>query len=651
MIRLFLLGLFLAAADRVWSAETDNALVLALPATAQHPRNSEGSFATLASGRIIYCYSQFSGGDSDFSPCRIVQIESDDEGRTWSQPRVLFTPEPKSMEMSVSLLRLASGRLACFTVIKHGMLDCRPYLRISSDDGDSWSAPRPILNAPGYFVLNNDRVIQTKTGRLIAPLAWHRGLKSADDGTVGVDLRAIDLWYYSDDEGATWTEAKSWWSMPVASQTGLQEPGAVELSDGTLFSWARTDQGCQYGFRSRDNGETWSAPAPLSLRSPAAPASIVRLPHSSDLLAVYVDYSGQFPFVLKPETYGGRTPLAAAVSSDGGVTWRVRQLLEDDPERSYSYPAIHFTAKFALFAYLAASSNLAKPGLMCIRRVSLARLTAPEDASVGRARAVLREVMNREEGWIKIHAAEALVAGGEAVTIRDRFLALVPAVDPLAYRVGVWRVLANTSPTLPERNACVAQVEKIFLNPAAPDRSQALETLCKLRYRVTGRTLGLVRAMAADPHAPQRPLALWSLRLAQEPGALESLCGLLHSPEAGERLAAAYAFRVLRENDPLALAALARAADREPAQSRAYPYLVSAAFSLHADQDRRAAWRSALDNVLVTGSDAARFEACQGLLADAALSDRPRFVSLLEAPGNDTRVGAALTLLHLALWP
>lgn len=651
MIRVLLLGVLLVGAGRLCAAEAENALVLALPATKEHPRNSEGSFATLRSGRIIYCYSQFSGGSSDFSPCRVAVIESDDAGRTWSQPRVLFTPETGAMEMSVSLLRLASGRLACFTLVKHGLLDCRPYLRISTDDGATWSAPRKILDAPGYFVLNNDRVIQTRTGRLMVPLAWHRGLKSVDNGTEGVDARAIDLWYYSDDEGVTWAEAKTWWSIPVASRTGLQEPGVVELSDGTLLSWARTDQGCQYGSRSHDHGETWSLPAPLPLRSPAAPASIMRLPYSSDLLAVYVDYSGEYPFVPKPETYSGRTPLVAATSSDGGVTWRTRQLLEDDPQRDYCYTAIHFTADAALFAYFAASNNPAKPHLMCIRRVKLSRLTGSEDAAAVRAKAVLREVMGREQSWIKIHAAEALIAGGEALAIRDQFLDLAPAAGRLVYRVGVWRILANTSPTFAQREACVAQVEAIFLDPTSADRSQALETLCKLRRVVTGRTLDAVRAIAADPHAPLRPLALWSLRLAQEPGALESLVGLLRSPEVGERLAAAYALRLLREKDPMALAALATAADDEPAPSRAYPYIVSAAFSLDANPPRRSAWRVALENVLASGSDAARFEACQGLLARVHPADRPRYISLLEASGNDTRVGAASTLLHLARQP
>src|SRR6188472_2200315 len=120
MIRRVLVScaVLLAASLPTRAAEADSVLTLTQDGTPAHPRNSEGSFTTLRSGRIIYYYSQFSGGDSDFSPCRIAQIQSDDEGRTWSEPRVVFTPEPGAMEMSVSLLRLASGKLACFTAVK-----------------------------------------------------------------------------------------------------------------------------------------------------------------------------------------------------------------------------------------------------------------------------------------------------------------------------------------------------------------------------------------------------------------------------------------------------------------------------------------------------------------------------------------------------
>lgn len=639
-----LLGL---AAGVVAPGATGEGVVYSLAATAHHPRNSEGSFATLRSGRIIYYYSQFSEGDSDFSPCGIAQMHSDDGGRTWSEPAPLFTPEPGAMEMSVSLLRLASDRLACFTVIKRNKVDCCPYVRISSDDGATWSAPRRVIDAPGYFVLNNDRVIQTSKGRLVMPLGWHRLSPQAAGAYEGIDLRAVALWYYSDDEGETWKEADTWWALPAVTRTGLQEPGVVELADGSLFSWARTDQGCQYGMRSRDQGVTWSAPEPLALRSPAAPASIKRLPGSADLLAVFVDHSGQFPFELTEHTYSDRTPLVAAVSSDNGQTWRVRQVLGADPRRDYCYAAIHFTPDAALFAYFAASRDPAQPSTMQLQRVALAELTAPEDPLAIQAKSVLRDVMGVEESWIKIHAAEALVAAGETEFVREQMRQLAPQSGKLVYRVGIQRVLANTAGTLSERRASVAEVERIFLQPASPDRSQALETLCKLHHRVSGPALAAARELAAGPDSSLRGVALWALCIAGEPAAREALVALLQSPEASARLAASYALRMMRERSPAALVALALAAEREAPSSNAYPYVLSAAAALAADPARVPAWQATLRKMLANEAtaDAARFEICQGFLQGGAVGDRAEFARFLAGPGHDTRVGAALVIL------
>ena len=67
-------------------AHAENIVVLNVEPTKEHPRNSEGSFATLASGRILFCYSQFYGGAADESPARIVRIQSVVQGRTWSAP-------------------------------------------------------------------------------------------------------------------------------------------------------------------------------------------------------------------------------------------------------------------------------------------------------------------------------------------------------------------------------------------------------------------------------------------------------------------------------------------------------------------------------------------------------------------------------------
>ncbi|MES2734691.1 MAG: sialidase family protein [Verrucomicrobiota bacterium] len=344
----------------------ESVVTLNVEPSKEHPRNSEGSFATLASGRILFCYSQFYGGAGDESPARIVRIHSDDEGRTWSVPVTVVENTGGDNVMSVSLLRLASGKLAMFYCIKNSWIDCRPHMSLSTDDGETWSAPKLVQNAPGYFVLNNDRVIQTEKGRIIVPLAYHRSKGTDPESSKSWDARAIATWIWSDDEGATWQESGSWWAMPVRSGSGLQEPGVVERADGSLFSWCRTDQGAQYGFDSTDAGKTWTPPQPTEMKSPNGPASIKRLPGSTDLLAVYNDHSGQFPFPPKK-----RNPFVAAISKDGGKTWPLRKLIENDPDGLYHYTAIHFTKDAMLLGYCAGDSKVGALNRLRIRRISL----------------------------------------------------------------------------------------------------------------------------------------------------------------------------------------------------------------------------------------------------------------------------------------
>ena len=338
----------------------------------ENPRNSEGSFATLASGRIIFCYSQFYGGAADESPARIVRIFSDDQGRTWSHPEVVVENKSGCNVMSVSLLHLASGKLAMFYCVKNSWIDCRPHMRVSSDEGATWTEAKRVLDAPGYFVMNNDRVIQTQKGRIIIPLAFHRSRGEDPHSIKSFDARAIAMWIYSDDEGGTWQESSTWWAMPVWSASGLQEPGVVELADGSLFSWCRTGQGTQYGFRSKDAGRSWTPPEPTELKSPQGPASIKRLPGGSDLLALFNDHSGRFPF---PK--GRRNPLVAAVSTDGGKTWPKRKLVEGDPNGIYHYIAVHFTSDALLLGYCAGDSKVGALNRLRIRRIPLEWIHQP----------------------------------------------------------------------------------------------------------------------------------------------------------------------------------------------------------------------------------------------------------------------------------
>lgn len=326
----------------------NNRILFDIDPTPEYPRHTEGAFVTLDDGELLFVYSRFTGR-LDKSPAELVEMRSSDNGLTWSEPIVAIPNEGRWNVMSVSLLRLQDGRIALFYSVKNSMLDCRPVVRFATGKAREWSPPQYIISALGYNVLNNDRVIQLQSGRLVVPVSYKRPRGTDPEVAASIDFRGIAIWYISDDGGATWRESKNWWALPLDSASGLQEPGVVELEGGSLFSWARTDQGRQYFFRSHDGGETWSPPQPSSLISPQSPASIKRIPGSANLLAIYNDHSGTFPL----PSHRGRSPLVSAISSDGGTTWHSHKLIEDDPEGWYCYTAMYFVEDGVLLAYVA----------------------------------------------------------------------------------------------------------------------------------------------------------------------------------------------------------------------------------------------------------------------------------------------------------
>ena len=60
----------------------------------------------------------------------------------------------------------------------------------------------------------------------------------------------------------------------------VQEPGVVELRDGRLMMYCRSNGGSQYVSHSQDGGETWSPLGPSRIISPLSPASIKRIPQT-----------------------------------------------------------------------------------------------------------------------------------------------------------------------------------------------------------------------------------------------------------------------------------------------------------------------------------------------------------------------------------
>src|ERR1041385_6678796 len=135
---------------------------------AGNPRNSEWAFIQLKDGRILLIYTHFTGGAADAAAARLASRVSSDGGRTWSNvDGEVSTHAAKVNVMSVSLLRLKSGAIGLIYLAKESAGDCRAWMQTSSDECATWSKPWLCMEKVAYYVVNNDRVIQLSTGRLI----------------------------------------------------------------------------------------------------------------------------------------------------------------------------------------------------------------------------------------------------------------------------------------------------------------------------------------------------------------------------------------------------------------------------------------------------------------------------------------------------
>jgi predicted neuraminidase len=324
---------------------------LELPPVKGNPRNSEGAFASLNDGRILFVYSHYtagSGGDHD--PAYLAGRISSDSGRTWTaEDRIIVKNEGGMNVMSVSLLRLQNGQIALFYLLKNSEQDCRPLMRLSSDEGATWGAPATcITDVVGYYVMNNDRAIQLASGRLVLPVCLHW-----PEGQAKADWQGTLMCYLSEDNGKTWRRSKNAQKGYDAAGKRIttQEPGVVELKDGRVMMFIRASGGCQYLAYSADGGDTWSAPVASDIQSPVSPASIKRLTSAGDLLLVWNNHDG-IPDSLKNK----RVPLSTAISKDDGKTWQHVRVLEGNPKGHYCYIAIQLLDDAVLLGYCAMSN-------------------------------------------------------------------------------------------------------------------------------------------------------------------------------------------------------------------------------------------------------------------------------------------------------
>lgn len=314
-------------------------------------RIGEGSFLRLKNGTIMFGFTEFGAGNEDEDVARFSVIFSSDEGETWSERKVLFQkPDDAVNIMSLSFLRMNNGDIGAFYIIKNTDGTDKIVFTRSSDEAVTWSEPVNCLDCferPDYYVLNNDRVVRLKSGRILLPLARHTVYTDS-----GVFMPGELCFVYSDDDGKSWEKAHTELQPPFKNDSnGFQEPGVYELEDGRLWCYIRTGLGCQFQCFSEDGGESFSSPEPNTFFS--SPASPMLVKSFKNLTVAIFNPVPEHILREDDEEFWGRTPYTIAVSEDNGKTFTREKLfyLEDDLENGYCYPAIMEGEGYILIAY------------------------------------------------------------------------------------------------------------------------------------------------------------------------------------------------------------------------------------------------------------------------------------------------------------
>ena len=256
---------------------------------------------------------------------RLDLVTSSDEGQTWSAPRTVVSSPFDNRNPAFG--QLADGTLVlAYVTVKAGY-----------DESGLRMKEGATNNIDGVFVIRSSDAGITWTSPYKIDMAGANGFSpygkiiQLNDGTAlmaiyggfGKPGASESHLYRSRDNGKTWGD-------PSRIAAGYDETGLVSLPDGRLLAALRSSQGGQHIAMaySSDQGRTWSEPRPLT-HDGEVPGDLIALKDGSVVFAY--GERGVQPFGVR-----------ALISHDGGTTWDENHrviVAADSPNWDTGYPS------------------------------------------------------------------------------------------------------------------------------------------------------------------------------------------------------------------------------------------------------------------------------------------------------------------------
>ncbi len=249
----------------------DRAEILVTPRTPS--RNTYfPSVVKLGDGRLFVAYYD---SPEHVSPLgRISMVQSRDDGRTWSPPRVVVDTPLDDRDPSLAITRTGRLLLSYFALDNSTAKSAGVFVA-RSDDGATWSEPVRVETVLDD-VATSSKIIETANGDLLIPLY------GSSNG--GVNSRVT--MGRSRDGGLTWPRREE---VEIAAVPGISvmEP-ALAAAGARMLVLMRTDRSDNWAYaaQSLDSGATWSEPSPFGIAAQAS--ELVPLPGEPPMTVAHV---------------------------------------------------------------------------------------------------------------------------------------------------------------------------------------------------------------------------------------------------------------------------------------------------------------------------------------------------------------------------